>query len=193
MRTSIYVLANVCSAPGRAEIGGGIHVAHDPLVLDLYSDVLSITTVQLLVGDPDPVTQAPTTLWATMRLPDSLVRIELPTLPSVAPRVRKVIPLPIAPADMNRIARPGFPDLLAVVAEKNNAVAIVDTATDQVVTLVRRLGDSPFMIQEVNCPTAGSACLVTSVFGACRLGLIEVPRSQPAQAKLRALAGTCPP
>ena len=166
--------------------------ATDPIVLDLYADVLSITTVQLLLGDPDPVTQAPTTLWATMRAPDSLVRIELPTLPSVGLRVREIIPLPIAPADMVRIARPGAPDLLAVVAEKQNTVAIVDTATDEVVTLVRRLGDSPFIIKEVDCPIAGSACLVTSVFGACRIGLIEVPRSQPEQAKLRALAGSCP-
>jgi YVTN family beta-propeller protein len=171
--------------------------AVDPLLIDLHGDVLSIDTVQLLLGDPDPVTQAPTTLWATMRRPDSLVRIELPALPSIAPRVRKVIPMPVAPADMIRIARPSASDLLAVVAEKINSVVIIDTATEQVVAQVGRLGDSPFMIKEVDCPSdaifSGSACLATSVFGACRVALIEVPKSQPSKTVLRALAGSCPP
>jgi hypothetical protein len=132
-----------------------------------------------------------------MRRPDSLVRIELPALPSIAPRVRKVIPMPVAPADMIRIARPSASDLLAVVAEKINSVVIIDTATEQVVAQDGRLGDSPFMIKEVDCPSdaifSGSACLATSVFGACRVALIEVPKSQPSKTVLRALAGSCPP
>jgi hypothetical protein len=169
--------------------------AADPLLVELFGDVRSIFTVQLLLADADPVTQAPRTLWATMRSPDSLVRIELPSVPSVAPRVRKVIPLPLGPADMVRIERSGASDLLAVVAERLNTVAIVDTATDAVVAQLARLGDSPFMIQEVACPpeNTGSACLATSVFGECRIALIEVPKAQPSGAKVRALAGSCPP
>ncbi|MGZ6125805.1 MAG: hypothetical protein ACXWLR_12645, partial [Myxococcales bacterium] len=77
--------------------------AADPLIIDLRGDVLSATTTQLLLDDPDPATGAPTTLWATMSSPDTLVRFELPAEPSVAPRVRELIPLPVSPADMVRI------------------------------------------------------------------------------------------
>jgi hypothetical protein len=168
--------------------------AADPVLFDLHTDVLSIDTVQFLLGDPDPGTGAPTALWATMRNPDTLVRIELPAQPSIAPRVRKVIPMPASPADMVRIARPGASDLIAVVTEKTNGVAIVDTASGEVVSQIGRLGNSPFMIREVSCPASitGSACLATSVFAECRVALIEVPKSQPALAKLRALIGKCP-
>jgi len=168
--------------------------AADPVLFDLRTDVLSIDTVQFLLGDPDPGTGAPTALWATMRNPDTLVRIELPAQPSIAPRVRKVIPMPASPADMVRIARPGASDLIAVVTEKTNGVAIVDTASGEVVSQIGRLGTSPFIIKEISCPSTivGSACLATSVFGECRVALIEVPKSQPSGAKLRALIGKCP-
>jgi len=170
--------------------------AVDPVVLDLRSDVRSVYTVQLLLGDPDLAHQgAPQTLWATMRAPDSLVRIELPTTnPSVLPRVRTIIPLPISPADMVRIARAGAPDLIAVAAERQNSVAIVDTGTDDVVAELGQLGDSPFIMRQIDCPPelTGSACLAASIFGACRIALIEVNLSQPSQSKLRALAGSCP-
>ncbi len=168
--------------------------AADPVLFDLRTDVLSIDTVQFLLGDPDPGTGAPTALWATMRNPDTLVRIELPAQPSVAPRVRKVIPMPAAPADMVRIARPGASDLIAVVTEKTNGVAIVDTGSGEVVSQIGHLGNSPFMIKEVSCPSTivDSACLATSVFAECRVALIEVPKSTPSLAKLRALIGKCP-
>ncbi|HTO96350.1 MAG TPA: hypothetical protein VMK66_04820 [Myxococcales bacterium] len=165
-----------------------------PLLIDLRGDLLGIFTVQLLLANPDPVTGAPTTLWATMRNPDVLARYELPTTPSVAPRLRSVIPMPVAPADMVRIDRGSAPDLLAVVTERSNNVTIVDTGTEQVVAQVGRFGDSPFMITQIPCPSGltDSACLATSVFGACAIGLIEVPKSQPSKTRLRALAGSCP-
>jgi hypothetical protein len=171
--------------------------AASPVFIDLRSDVLSTFTTQLLLADPDPVTGAPSTLWATMRNPDSLVRIELPSQPSVAPRVRQAIPLPIAPADMARIDRGSASALLAVPAEDANAVAIVDTANGEVVAQVGRLGDDPFTIREISCPAANSdytnsACLAVSVFGACRIALIEVPKNQPSGTVVRALLGTCP-
>jgi len=96
---------------------------------------------------------------------------------------------------MVRIDRgPSASSLIAVAAEKLNAVTIVDTGTAQVVAQVDRLGDSPFAIREIPCPAGntGSACLAAAVFGDCRIALIEVPKSQPAQAKLRGLAGSCP-
>ncbi len=169
--------------------------AADPVLIDLHSDVLSLTTTQLLLADPDPASGAPTTLWATMRAPDVLVRIALPTEPSLGPRVREVIPIGGSPGDVVRIDRGSASDLLAVTAEKINSVLVVDTATDQVVAQVARLGDSPFNLQEIPCPAGntGSACLAASVFGACRLALIEVPKSQPELSKVRALLGSCPP
>jgi hypothetical protein len=168
-----------------------------PLEIDLHGDVHSSFTVQLLLGDPDPLTKAPATLWATMRAPDVIARIELPASPAVAPRVRKVTPLPISPADMVRIQRTGAADLLAIVAEKANSVLVYDTGADRVVAQVGRLGDSPFMIQQIPCPSgssafSASACLATSVFGECRVAFIEVPLNQPELSGLRGLAGHCP-
>jgi hypothetical protein len=168
-----------------------------PYLLDLRADVLSTFTTQLLLDVPDPPaipSTPPTTLWATMRNPDSLVVIELPTQPSVLPRVREVKPLPIAPSDMVRIDRGAAPPLLAIVTERLGAVSIFDTGTDEVVAQVGRLGDSPFNIQQIDCPTTkpASACLAVSVFGSCRIALIEVPRSTPSKTVLRALAGSCP-
>jgi YVTN family beta-propeller protein len=171
--------------------------AADPLLVDLRTDVLSTFTVQLLLDAPaTPATPASpiTTLWATMRAPDSLVVIDLPVEPSVPPHVREVIPLPASPADMVRIDRGAAPPLLAIVGEKNNGVSILDTGTSQVVAQIGRLGDSPFNIASVGCPASksNSACLAVSVFAECRIALIEVPKDDPAQSALRALAGSCP-
>jgi hypothetical protein len=166
-------------------------------LLDMRADVLSTYTTQLLLDVPDPPatpSAPPSTLWATMRNPDSLVVIELPAQPSVPPRVREIISLPVSPSDMVRIDRGTAPPLLAIVAERLGAVSIFDTGTDQVVAQVGRLGDSPFNIQQIDCPTAkpASACLAVSVFGSCRLALIEVPKDNPSKTALRALAGSCP-
>ena len=98
---------------------------------------------------------------------------------------------------MARIDRGSASALLAVPAEDTNAVAIVDTANGEVVAQVGRLGDDPFTIREISCPAGNadytdSACLAVSVFGACRIALIEVPKSQPSGTAVRALAGSCP-
>jgi hypothetical protein len=166
-------------------------------LLDLRADVLSTYTTQLLLDVPDPpatLSAPPATLWATMRNPDSLVVIELPAQPSVAPRVREIVSLPVSPSDMVRIDRGIAPPLLAIVAERLGAVSIFDTGSNQVVAQVGRLGDSPFNIQQIDCPASkpASACLAVSVFGNCRLALIEVPKDAPSKTALRALAGSCP-
>jgi hypothetical protein len=96
---------------------------------------------------------------------------------------------------MVRIARPGAPDLIAVVAEKSGSVAIYDVGQQAVLAKVDGLGDSPFSITQLPCPTPGpgaaSACLAVSVFGECRLAFIEVPLAQPWNAVLRGRAGGC--
>lgn len=158
---------------------------------DLYGDVLSIETTALLLADPDPVTQVPATLWATMRNPDVLVQIELPPQPSVAPRVRRVVPLPVSPAELVRIPRAGKADLLAVVSEKLGAVVIYDTGEQAIVAQVERLGDSPFSLKLVSSD-ATSARLVATVFSACSIALLEVPLDAPWNAALRGRAGRCP-
>ncbi|HET7788657.1 MAG TPA: hypothetical protein VFL36_21965 [Myxococcales bacterium] len=166
-----------------------------PTTVELFSDVQSTQTTQLLLADPDP-SGMPMTLWATMRGPDALVQIQLPAEPSVTPRVRRAVPLPISPADMTLIKRAGGgPDLIAIVAEKLGAVAIYDTAVGRVVAQVERLGNSPFTIQQLPCPAgeaADSVCLATSVFQSCSVGLIELHTSTPSDAQLRARVGSCP-
>jgi len=164
-----------------------------PTLYDLYDDVLSIEITQLALADPDPTTGAPTTLWATMRNPDALVQIELPVQPAISPRVRRVVPMPISPADMLIIPRPGASALIVVAAEKSGAVAIYDTGLRAVVAVVEHLGLYPFSLAQVPCPaSAGSACVAATVFGECKLAFIEVPLAAPWTAELRGRAGGCP-
>lgn len=170
--------------------------AAQPTFIDVYNDVQSTNTTHLLLAEPD-ASGAPTTLWATMTAPDTLVRIQLPPQPSIPPRVRQVVPLPITPLDAIRVPRTsGGPDLLAIAAQKLGAVAIYDTATDEVVAQVERLGTAPFDVVQVPCPSdasfGASACLATTVFNDCRVALIEVPTDAPWNAKLRARLGSCP-
>ena len=132
-----------------------------------------------------------------MRNPDILVQIALPTQFSTAPRVRRAVPMPISPADMIRIPRPGGSDLIGVVSERSGSIAFYDVGLDQVVGQVEHLGDSPFSVVQVPCPSAGldfsgSVCLATTVFGECRVAFIEVPLAQPWNALLRGRAGSCP-
>jgi hypothetical protein len=159
-------------------------------LFDLYGDVLSIETTALLLADPDPATGAYGTLWATMRNPDVLVQVQLPAQPSVAPRVRRVVPLPISPADLLRIERAGKGDLIAIVAEKLGAVAIYDAGAQQIVAQVENLGDSPFALQLLGSDGV-TAQLAATVFRGCRIALIEVPLAAPWQAALRGRVGRC--
>ena len=167
--------------------------ASDLTIFDLYADVLSTETTQIALADPDPVTSAPTTLYATMRNPDALVQIALPLEYSQPPRVRRVVPMPISPSDMLRIERAGQPDLIAVVAERSGSVAIYDVGRQAVVSVVEGLGDSPYTIARLPCPAAAgnAACLAVSVFGECRVGFIQVPLDAPWNAALRGRGGTC--
>lgn len=166
--------------------------------VELYSDVLSTETVGLVLSDPDPATGVATSLYATLRNPDALAQVSLPTIYSQPPRVQHVTPMPITPADMLRIPRAGLSDLIAVVAEKSGALAIYDPGQQGVVSLVEGLGDSPFRIVRVPCPAAAggdsaTACLAVSVFGECRVAFVSVPLLQPQQSALRGRVGGCAP
>lgn len=160
-------------------------------VIDMASQVLSSDTSALLVADPDPVTGLNRTLYATVRNPDTVLTVDLPADPSTEAHLRRVTPLPISPGAMLRIPRPGG-DLLAISAARSGLVDIFDPGQNQVVGEIERLGDTPYTLTALPSP-AGTARLAVSVFGACRIGLIEVPLEQPWNSVLRGRAGTCPP
>jgi hypothetical protein len=172
-----------------------------PLVTlyDLFQDVQSVDTSAMVFADPDPVTQAPTTLWATMRNPDVLVKIALPLDQSIAPRVRLVVPLPSVPSDLVLIPRPGQGDLLAITSERMGAITIYDTGAQQVVANVERLGDTPTGLRlyeihqaiDANGVSSPSARLVSAVFAGCSVAFIEVPLNDPSTASLRGRIGEC--
>ena len=160
-------------------------------LVDLFGEVFSIDTTALLFADRDPVTQAPGTLWVTMRNPDLLAQVELSAFRSIAPRVRRVVPLPISPSDLVRIPRAGKADLIAVVAERAGSVVFYDAGQQQVVSEIEHLGDSPFTLQLLSSDGV-TARLAASVFRSCGNALIEVPLEAPWNAALRGRAGRCP-
>jgi hypothetical protein len=148
------------------------------------------TTSGLLLGPDAPGTPA-RTLWATVRNPDALLEMDLPLLVSVAPSIRRIISLPASPADLVRIPRAGAADLIAVSSSRLGAVVIYDSGARQVVAQLERLGDTPYTIKILPSPP-GTARLAVSVFGDCRLAMVEVPLDKPWDAALRGRAGTCP-
>jgi hypothetical protein len=161
------------------------------LVYDLLQGIENVALV--LAGGDAALGKPPDTLWASARSPDALIEVALPATPSQIPKVRRAVSLPASPADIAVIRRPGGADLLAIAAERLGALVIYDTGNRQVVAQVDRLGDTPFTLKLLPSPTgSGSARLVASVFGDCRLSLIEVPLDQPWNAALRGRAGKCP-
>lgn len=157
---------------------------------DLTAGIRSTETTQLLFGDGDAVTPA-TTLWATMRNPDALVELSLPTSPSQQPAVKHAISLPLSPGDVARVQRPGKSDLIVVSDTVLGAVAVYDVGEQQIVAQVERLGDTPFTLTQLPAVT-GAARFAVSVFGSCRVALLEVPLDHPWDAALRGRAGSCP-
>ena len=157
----------------------------------ISDQVHSTDTSDLALGDLDPATGAHT-IYATVRSPDALLTLEVPADPTREVYVRRITALPIAPAGMLRISRPGVGDLLLIAATRNGVVDVFDVAQDQVVAQVEKLGDTPFALARLPSPATVARAAV-SVFGDCRLGLVEVPLDKPWNATLRARVGACPP
>jgi hypothetical protein len=156
----------------------------------------------------DPVAGAASrTLYLTARNPDVFAQIELPYDPTLAPFARRVDVLPGSPGTILRIRRPigsAGPELLAVASgilptnelpgQENAKLQIVEPAAGVVsVAQVAGLGDTAFALAQVP-PQAGdtSARLFVSVFGSCRIAVVDVPYDAPWSASLRARIGSCP-
>jgi hypothetical protein len=160
-------------------------------IYDISINPSTGSTSGLLLAGGDPATnKPPNTLWATVRNPDALVEIDLPSTPSALPTIRRTISMPVSPSDLVRIPRPGASDLIAVAVSRSGLV-LYDTGARQVIAQLEHLGDTPYNIRLLPSP-AGTARLVVSDFGDCRLALIHVPLDRPWDAALRARAGTCP-
>jgi hypothetical protein len=157
----------------------------------------------LALGDIDPSTGL-RTLWASMRLPDGIARIGLSSDPAFGPIVLSVLTTSSQPSQLLRIARPPATtgdDLVAVTAistfetsTTGGKLLIYDSTQNRIIAQVEGLGDSPYAIAQFP-PAMGdvSAKLVVTMFGSCRISLVEVPFDIPANASLRANVGSCPP
>jgi hypothetical protein len=161
-------------------------------IYDMSINPSTGTTSGLLLSGGDPATgRTPDTLWASVHNPDALVEMDLPSVPSTLPSLRHVTSLPISPADLVRIPRPGASDLIAVAASGLGALVLYDAGARQVVAQLERLGDVPFTVKLLPSP-AGVARLAVSVFGDCRVAFVEVPLDRPWDVALRGRAGSCP-
>lgn len=159
--------------------------------VSISDQIRSTDTSDLALGEVDPATGAHT-IYATVRNPDALLTIEIPDDPTLEAHVRRATPLPVSPGAMLRIPRPGAGDLLLISATRTGVVDVFDVAQNVVVAEIPRLGDTPFAMARLPS-AAGVARVAVSVFGDCRLGLLEVPLDQPSSAVLRGRAGSCPP
>jgi hypothetical protein len=160
------------------------------LAIDLFPSIQSIDLAAMTFADPDPVTSAPTTIWATLRNPDTLAKINLPLNPSVAPSVTRIVPLPSTPGQLVVIPRAGRGNVIAVASERMGALTIYDEDAQQVVANVERLGDTPYGVALWDNDGV-KARLVSSIFAGCSVALVEVPLANPAAAALRARIGGC--
>jgi hypothetical protein len=171
------------------------------LQFDLGPQLHGTETAGLALGDPSP--DGSRILFATIRNPDLLAEIRLPADPGAAPALITAISLPSSPARIVHIARPTpGPELLAIsvagvypLAPNYNfgSLVIFDATSSQVVAQVSGLGDTPYEIAQFP-PAASdtSARLAVTVWGSCRISLVEVPFDRPSTSQLRANLGSCP-
>ena len=156
----------------------------------------------LAMGDVDATTGL-RSLYVSMRVPDAIARIGLSSDLAFLPIVQSVVTTSSQPAQLLRLLRPaGSPGTDLVVATALSTfqtsttagkLLVLDVAREQIVGQVEGLGDSPFAIAQFP-PQAGDAGahLVVTMFGSCRISLIDVPYADPASASLRATVGSCP-
>ena len=166
-------------------------------VVDIATDIRSVDTTDLALGNLDPVTHFARTLYVAARNPDLLAEIDLPSDPRQLVAVRRVTPMPISPAQVLLLKRPATipgPDLVLISSEVSGSVAIYDATASQVVAQVERLGTAPFALVQLGDSTDGTkAQIALSIFGDCRVALIDVDYARPWQARLRGRLGSCPP
>jgi hypothetical protein len=172
-------------------------------IYDLGSQLHATDVTGLALGDVDPVTGM-RRLYVVMRAPDAIARIGLPVDPAFPPIVEAVATISSTPSQIVQLKRPtGMTgnDLLAVTgtalyetSTTAGKLIILDGFSERVVGQVEGLGDTPFQIAQFP-PQPGdtSARLAVSIFGGCRVSLVDVPYDRPGDATLRANLGSCPP
>ena len=171
-------------------------------VYDLSAQIRAIDVTGLALGDVDATTGM-RPLYVSMRSPDAVARIGLPPDPAFPPVVESVATISSQPSLVHRVQRPTGStgsDLLVVSAVATyetsttaGRLIVVDGAFNRVITQVEGLGDTPFAIAQFP-PQPGdvSARFAVSLFGSCRVSLVEVPYANPELAALRANVGSCP-
>jgi hypothetical protein len=171
-------------------------------VYDLGADLRSNDTVALELAPIDPTT-GDRTLYAACRNPDLVGEIVIPSDPALSPVVRRTTSLSPFPSQMRRLQRPAGstgPDLLAITTGTLTAgqttpsmLTIFDPTQGRAVGQVENLGDTPFGIAQLPPqPTDTSAKLFLSVFGGCRIAVVDVPYDRPWDVSAQALIGSCP-
>jgi hypothetical protein len=175
-------------------------------IYDMGPQLFSNDYEGMALADPNPAASS-RTLYLTARNPDIFAQIELPFDPSLAPFARRIDVLPGSPGTILRIRRPSGspgPDLVAVAAgvlpanelpgQENATVQILQpSAGDVSIAQVEGLGDTAFALAQLP-PQPGDtvARLFVSVFGSCRIAVVDVPYDAPWTASLRARIGSCP-
>ncbi len=136
------------------------------------------------------------TLFAVTRVPDALVELALPLLPSGVVTVRHSIALPAAPLALLPIRRSTGRDLLAIASVGNASVTIYDAESGLIAATIEGVGQQPSAL--ALAPAAdGHVRVVVSTFADCVLSAIDVPLETPWQSRRTARlvsgrAGTCP-
>lgn len=181
---------------------GGSTDASATRFYDLSSQLHAQDITGLAMGDVDAATGL-RNLYVSMRIPDGIARIGLPLDPAFKPIVESVVTTSSQPSQVLRLARPPGStgtDLVVATALSTfqtsttaGKLLVLDVARERIVGQVEGLGDSPFAIAQFP-PKAGEtgAHLVVTMFGSCRISLIDVPYNDPASASLRATLGSCP-
>jgi len=171
-------------------------------IYDLGAQLHANDVPGLALGSVDPATGI-RRLYAVTRAPDAIVRIGLPLDPAFPPIVEAVATISSTPSQIVLLQRPTGAtgsELLAVTATAvyetsttAGKLIILDGLSERVVGQVEGLGDTPFAIAQFP-PQAGdkSARLAISIFGSCRVSLVDVPYDRPGEATLRANLGSCP-
>ncbi|HWE25031.1 MAG TPA: hypothetical protein VG496_13920 [Myxococcales bacterium] len=171
-------------------------------IFDLTSQLHAQDVPAIALGSTD-ATNGLRSLYMTLRAPDGVAQIGLAPDPAFPPIVRSVVTTSSQPSQLIVLARPPGStgtDLVVVTAVATfqtsttaGKLLILDAGQNRIVGQVEGVGDSPFGIAQFT-PKAGdtSARLVVTVFGSCRISLVEVPYDNPGNAALRANIGSCP-